>query len=315
MVLSKEEILKAGEMNELRFLWRDKRNRKVLVFCGSLPSKPSQGFLLKYNLGNGCVDTQMKHRNYRDVTKVRREGLSDEGAVAFCRNPREHTEGRGKVIKGKDSWIDMDKRPFQLGAARRVEIMEEKLQQQWSSIAIGDSGCLICLRTGRHWRIGNIPQKLQDKLRFAEYEKLKVVYCAIGSKYRHFMRCSDGTRRLYGNDEFRYSLRNSGDRTAVCVTFGSTMDSYFILYDDGTSDSSGLPDQLETLLSQRDDVQTVSLGWHGEWFVKFKKYWKCHHFSEEIRERLEQYKEDGAHIENIIFGKDTFVIQYSEADD
>ena len=311
MVMSKEELLLAARENGLYFLWRDETDRNILVFCGILPNNPTQGFLFKYNLSDGSITTRMKHPEYRHVTELLRQGLSDEEVLAVCRKPRMHTDV-GIYLDGKESKINMNDEPFQLSVARRVEIMEEKLKERWSSIAIGSSGCVICLKNGRYWRIGNIPQKLFKSLRKAKH---KVIYCVIGSDSRYFVRYSNGIAEYTGSKEFTEGLLNSGDKSAVCVTFGPTDESYFILYDDGSTAFSGLPSQLEALLSERDDVQRVSLGWQGEWFVKFKKYWKCHHFSEEIRERLEGYKEQGVRIENIIFGKDTFVIQYSEADD
>jgi accessory colonization factor AcfC len=62
-------------------------------------------------------------------------------------------------------------------------------------------------------------------------------------------------------------------RLPRCVAFGSTFDTFFVVFNDGSwqYQGRGIPETLEEKLKdrkERADIVTVNLGPNGEWFLK-----------------------------------------------
>ena len=95
-------------------------------------------------------------------------------------------------------------------------------------------------------------------------------YCSLGSRDRFFIKHNDGTMD-WGklpkslNSLLRKSASSAQQPQPTSVSFGSSFDTWFVVFSDGSwqYQGRGIPESLEEKLNQRDgraDLELVNLG-------------------------------------------------------
>lgn len=181
----------------------------------------------------------------------------------------------------------------------------------------GDTACIafigtgvICINDdGVHWYC-SIPRVMRNKLVGRAKTLPKPAYVAGGSYDRWYIRFADNSIRLgewNGDERFRARVC---DDAAQCkypkiVAFGEDIESYFVLYDDGTYDYYGIPTVVHNKLRSRNPrlpkLNYIALGPENQWFLRWedgKREWggpTSHNF-------VSKYHE--LNVKRVYFGND-----------
>ena len=118
-----------------------------------------------------------------------------------------------------------------------------------------------------------IPKALYHRLsqlRHSSYEH-RPAYVSLGSRDRYYCSFHDGSYAFKGPKGLDRELKKA-KRQPVSVAFGSTYDTFAVVFADGSWKCGGraVPPEFEERLGKRRDIQTVNLGPEGEWFLKLK---------------------------------------------
>jgi hypothetical protein len=164
----------------------------------------------------------------------------------------------------------------------------------------------------------NIPRPLYSKLSQLRSSAIthRPRYVSLGTRDRYFVSFHDATFAFKGPKGLERDLKNS-PKTPRSVAFGSTFDTYFIVFDDGSwkCQGRGLPKELEEKLAtrgDRDDLTIVNLGPAGEWFLRAndgKTWWG--NVSEELNTAINDLTNEGHYLSFVDFGVDgSYLISY-----
>ena len=182
------------------------------------------------------------------------------------------------------------------------------------SIATDGKTTIMLFEEGGWAFTAGLPTALRNEL---DARKTLPAYVALGSQNRWFLTFANGAETWNGPDEMSRVLQDSAlveqHRGVRTVAFGSTFDSYFIVFNDGWWCRGDLPDGLKIAIQRlgaEPSFKCVSLGPDGEWYLETldgKAGWGGvpNHFDHFIR----RVKKD---IKFIDFGKDkSYLIRYS----
>lgn len=140
------------------------------------------------------------------------------------------------------------------------------------SIACGGNATIMLYEKGGWSFTVGLPKLLHNKLNGRQKHLPKPIYVAIGSLDRYYIRFADGKSEWVGSDALTKLLKNNTRKVAT-VAFGESFDSYFVVFEDGYWQYSGIPSALSDLLERRkrlSDLKCVSLGPNGEYFISAK---------------------------------------------
>lgn len=140
-------------------------------------------------------------------------------------------------------------------------------------LAVGGSAALGIFEGGGYSYTSDLPKSLHNKLHSRPKSAPKPVYCALGSQGRYYVSFANGKAWFVGPEDFNDEI-NSTHRTIATIAFGEDWDTYFICYPDGWwkcggNPPSGLMDKIRVRNSAAD-LEAVSLGGEGEWYLKAK---------------------------------------------
>jgi len=121
----------------------------------------------------------------------------------------------------------------------------------------------------------NIPRALYHRLSQLRHSKVhanRPAYVSLGTRERYFVAFHDGSFSYKGPKGLDRELRKL-TVTPASVAFGSSYDTFLIVYHDGTWKYGGknLPADLEEQLQRQQPPQRlacVNLGPNGEWFLR-----------------------------------------------
>jgi hypothetical protein len=164
----------------------------------------------------------------------------------------------------------------------------------------------------------NIPRPLYQKLRALKTNQRapRPIYVSLGTRDRYFVHFFDGSREWKGPKSIDRILKQH-QNAPRSVAFGSTYDTFFMVFDDGSWEHQGrgIPKDLQAKLTDRagrPDVVCVTLGPKGEWFLRAKNgrmWWGG--VSRELDETIQSLLDDDHYLNFLDFGDDgTFFLTY-----
>ena len=146
-------------------------------------------------------------------------------------------------------------------------------------VATNGKGTVFLYGNGGVAYTPSIPRALYQKLRQLRHSSYSArpCYISLGTRDRYFVSFHDGTADWKGPkalDKILKKCISSGEQPRS-VAFGSSYDTFFIVFSDGSwqYQGRGIPESLEEKLASRDDradLMAVNLGPSGEWFLKAK---------------------------------------------
>jgi len=153
-----------------------------------------------------------------------------------------------------------------------------------------------------------IPKALYHRLsqlRHSSYEH-RPAYVSLGSRDRYYCSFHDGSYAFKGPKGLDRELKKA-KKQPVSVAFGSTYDTFSVVFADGSWKCGGraVPAEFESKLGKRRDVHTANLGPEGEWFLKLnnkKMWWGGIH--SELEQAIEDLMDSGHQLHFLDFGDD-----------
>lgn len=210
-----------------------------------------------------------------------------------------HLESLAKQDTDSEADIDMAGIEFEFSlpedAMKNVECCLQDIHKQEkpvTCVATSGRGTIFLYGNGGVAFTPNIPKALYHKLKQmkdgAASFGSRPCYVALGNKERYYVGFNDGTADWKGPKAFDKCIRKltinasrekHGKREAKrhskprSVAFGSSFDSYFVVFHDGSWEFNGrhVPHELTDKLADRAnraDLVCVTLGPKGEWFMK-----------------------------------------------
>jgi hypothetical protein len=179
----------------------------------------------------------------------------------------------------------------------------------------------IFLYGGGGWGYtSGLPDRLHKQLHTRARSHPQPTYVALGTNDRFVIRFANG--KIVWNvgsklaEQINQEIKNG--RCVRTVAFGQDDDSYFVVYDDGSWAYSDIPSGLRELIesrARRADLQAVSLGPAGEWFLRANNgrcWWGGWSSDSPLPDYIGKIEEDDGDVKFIDFGyDDTYIIRYS----
>jgi hypothetical protein len=198
----------------------------------------------------------------------------------------------------------------------------------------------------------HIPKPLHHRLKQLQRSapEKRPCYVSLGGRERYFVGFYDGTadwrgpkaldkilkERMFGNNTAGGATASSNSSSATSVStlstsksnfpqsvaFGSTYDTFFVVFGDGSwlCEGKGIPDALEDKLADRADradLVCVTLGPKGEWFLRAENgrmWWGG--ISSELDQLIQDLLESGNYLSFIDFGDDgSYFVSYDDAEE
>lgn len=164
----------------------------------------------------------------------------------------------------------------------------------------------ICLYDDGDWHYSSgIITNLHKKLHTRAFSHPSPVYVAMGSLNRYYIRFANGRSEWCGPENMSNLLENT-HRVVRTVAFGANFEDYFIVFEDGYWDGygsfSGLWEKLNAR-QNRTDLDRVSLGPNGEWFLlanNGRAWWG--NMSDKLLRELREVGDDGYYVRDVQFG-------------
>ena len=185
-------------------------------------------------------------------------------------------------------------------------------------VAVNGKGAVFLYGNGGVAYTPGIPKQLYHKLKALKTNSraTRPCYVSIGGRERYYVSFLDGTSDWRGPKGLGQNLKRSRKQPRS-VAFGSTYDTFFIVYDDGSWEyqGRGIPQELEDKLkdrSDRADLVCVTLGPRGEWFLRAQNgrmWWGG--VGQALDELVHNLLESERYLNYLDFGDDgTYFISY-----
>lgn len=186
------------------------------------------------------------------------------------------------------------------------------------SIATNGKGTVFLYGNGGVAYTPCIPRALHHKLsqlRNSPYAA-RPSYVSLGSRDRYFVTFYDGTFIYKGPKGLDRELKKV-EASPLSVAFGSSWDTFFIVYHDGSWKCQGreIPEELEEKLADRGDrpdLSCVNLGPNGEWFLRARNgrlWWGG--ISHELDTAIQELLAAGNYLNFLNFGEDgSYLVTY-----
>lgn len=213
---------------------------------------------------SGCGDSRQHHHHHQ----LEEEGTGhDESSVA--------TSSSGSSAHGSEFHfrlpVDVMKQVDQ--CLRDIAKMDKVVK----NVATNGKGTVFLYGNGGVAYTPSIPKALYQKLRQLRSSSFasRPSFVALGTRDRYYVAFNDGTADWKGPHALDKILKKAvaAAKLPRSVAFGSTYDTFFIVFHDGSwqYQGRGIPETLEEKLASRDDradVISLNLGPNGEWFLK-----------------------------------------------
>ncbi|KAG7364456.1 hypothetical protein IV203_037658 [Nitzschia inconspicua] len=152
-----------------------------------------------------------------------------------------------------------------------------KMDKIVKNVATNGRGTVFLYGNGGVAYTPSIPKALYQKLRQLRSSSYasRPSFVALGTRDRYYVAFNDGTADWKGPHALDKILKKclASDKLPRSVAFGSTYDTFFVVFHDGSwqYQGRGIPETLEEKLASRDDradLVSLNLGPSGEWFLK-----------------------------------------------
>ena len=183
--------------------------------------------------------------------RQRAAALAEQQRLAAARKKREDSEDRGLC------------REFYL--AHAADVQSNFDGPTTTCVATNGAATIMLYEDGSFAYTADLPDGLYKTL---QKKKLKTPrYVALGSQDRYYIEFVDGSYEWAGSPDLKKKLTEG---PIASVAFGTSMQSYFIVYKDGGWYYDDAPAELTKIVGRRGDLDCVSLGSGGEYYVRFR---------------------------------------------
>ena len=196
-----------------------------------------------------------------------------------------------------------------------------KMDKLVKGVATNGKGTVFLYGNGGVAYTPSIPRALYHKLRQLRNSSFSArpSYISLGTRDRYFVSFNDGTADWKGPKALDKCLKKcvSTAQQPRSVSFGSTYDTFFVVFKDGSwqYQGRGIPESLEEKLAARDDradLTCVNLGPSGEWFLKAKNgrmWWSG--ITEELDRVIADILNGGNYLHFLDFGENgSYFVSY-----
>lgn len=251
-------------------------------------------------------DKLIEHANFLGK-KYNKEVRKEDGPVSHHHELKEEEEEEGYLAQeGKNFAYSLPD--------DTVSKVDEYLDcwEDVKCVATNGQGTVCLYESGDCQFTQGIPRFLKNKLSGRKSNQPCPLYVSIGCEGQYFVSFEDGNFEWMGCDAMRDVLMKS-KKDVRTVAFGSTYETYFIVFEDGSWQFDGtIPAGLENKLSDRGDrgdLTCVSLGPNGEYFLAARngrRWWGG--VSEELSNAIAPIQD---RISFMDFGMDgSFMVRY-----
>jgi len=163
-----------------------------------------------------------------------------------------------------------DKLDFYLCEADHVS---ECFDKTVTSSACGGNATILLYESGGWAFTSGLAKLLHNKLKGRQLTLPKPTHVALGSDDRYFIRFADGKTEWVGCEEMSKELQSCSSSVAS-VAYGGDWNSFFLVYANGGyygyNVPIGLTDVIDKARRGQTDLECVSLGPCGEWYVRVR---------------------------------------------
>jgi hypothetical protein len=185
-------------------------------------------------------------------------------------------------------------------------------------IAMSGQSIVVLYADGRTAWSAGLTVNLDKKLRTRALSHGKPTYFAAGSQGRYYISFDNGKSEWVAPDALGKLIQDWGGVSpgVKLIAFGDSWDSYYVLFNDSSSQWAGLPTRLQNKLGSRNQqlagVKYLSLGPNEEWFVSFEDgSWELGGAPANLSDSIDCWKKSCC-IQSVLFGDDqSWLYRYS----
>lgn len=302
---------------------------------------------LDYYYTSGTIVSKLVH-TIMGYTELTRCCMTEKELNKLFKNPRAHVGKRGKggyhyLASSRSLWGRKNEKDPESGKRGKYftgrlfdgDMIKNGYSESARCVALGDSsmlwlydngGCgIVCgLFNDAHdlyIKLRCFPENVRlNKGGKREKSKQRGTYCVLGSHNRYYAEYKDHRPSWKACDKLQQLLTEGGK--VSCIAFGKGKDDFFIKFENGKAYWEGLPKEVNNILTAQssgksnhlDNIDKVSLGPKGEWYVRFTD--GNHHagnLSDKAKREIRELNEKSRKIRDILFGgKDTYMIRFDK---
>ena len=275
-----------------------------------------------------AIDTEIKeiqaildeHERLREVKRQKereekeRQRREEEAAEEAARKAAEEARKAAEAARRKALQTARGKFGTWRGL-RESNDFRSNFTNDSTCIAIGGNTHLILYENGSWAYSSGLIDGVHQKLKTRALSHPSPKYIAMSAdNVRYYIRFANGKSEWVGPDSMTELLQGTS-REVRSVAFGQNYQDYFVVFEDGGWQYSGVPDGLVSKLNarqKRGDLERVSLGPNGEWFLSAKNgraWWgNC---SDLFYKDVKEVMDEAGDIVDIQFGETgTWFIRY-----
>eukprot|EP00984_Skeletonema_dohrnii_P014619 scaffold6158_cov85-Skeletonema_dohrnii-CCMP3373.AAC.3 len=216
-----------------------------------------------YNVN--CLDNEL-HRIQAEKYKLQQMLLVFEEERERERKQKEEEEEARRVRAKRKAEDDA-------AAERAKQIKLEQDSKKVVSMGCGGSSTIILYENGTWACTAGLTKLLYNKLNGRQKSLPSPTYVSVGSQDRYYVHFADGKSEWVGCEAMSKDLKSSS-RAVKTIAFGERWDSYFVVFTDGGYSFNNIPYVLSDLIQNKrkskGDLECVSLGPNGEYFMSAK---------------------------------------------
>ena len=188
----------------------------------------------------------------------------------------------------------------------------KNFSKKCTCVAVAGDTTLMLYEIGSYLYTSDLITNVHNLLHTRPARASSPDYVAMGSLDRYYIRFANGkTEWVGGSSSLHETLREKSCWDIKSIAFGEDFEDVFIVYTNGGYNYWGCPAGLTDKINargRRADLQHVSLGPNGEWFLKAQngKCW-LGGTSVELRETFRS-----KNVTNVFFGDDwSYLVRYN----
>lgn len=151
---------------------------------------------------------------------------------------------------------------------RTKKFLESRDPKDMISIALAhdEHGVVIIDKYGKYKHACGISEPAKKTLDKILKDKREISSLSLGSYNRFFISCVDGGCFWKGNETLSRQIKEDDVKM---IAFGSSNETFVVLYEDGDTAWSAIPKCLSRVLSCNIKPEIINMGPRNEFFVRF----------------------------------------------
>jgi len=280
-----------------------------LVGLSDSPSSSStQRLSVKAQLDLADVGLAILHGE-KEKLELHLESLDDQQSTPVSSASKSENSESSCALSGTEFQFSLEPK-----AMKQVDKCLSEIQSMGKlvrTVATNGKGSVFLYGNGGVAYTPHIPRALYQKLsqlRKSAFDR-RPSYVSLGTRDRFFVSFYDETFSFKGPKGLDRELKKVS-HPPQCVSFGSTYDTFFVVFQDGswTYEGKGIPIDLQEKLDARrekGDLKVCNLGPEGEWYLRARNgrmWWGG--VSADLDAAVQDLLDTGHKVNFIDFGED-----------